>query len=145
MDVLLINKQKLFLLPVALLLGLTLVFSCDPADDDDAKPSGPSITGATYDKVSALLALEGSNLGNAKAADIAKIMVDEIALSGYVADTEAKGAASTGLTAGKYRIKNDGKMIWIVLTSGNKGSLNTKSGMNMDGKKPVSLLVLGRV
>ena len=28
------NKHKLFLLPIALLLGLALAFSCAPPDDD---------------------------------------------------------------------------------------------------------------
>ena len=62
-------------------------------------------------------------------------MVDGIALDDYSADTTAKKTDSVGITAGKYRIKNDGKMIWIVLTNPHKATLNAKTGMDSDGKK----------
>ena len=42
MEELLMNKRNLFLLPIALLLGLALAFSCAPPDDDDDSPSAPA-------------------------------------------------------------------------------------------------------
>ena len=59
--------RNLFFLPIALLLGLALAFSCAPPDDDDGGSSSttsgtPSITSAIYDANAGALTLKGANL-----------------------------------------------------------------------------------
>ncbi len=58
------NKHRLFLWPIVLLLGLGMAFSCAPPDDDDgpSKPSKPTISRVMYDFHTAELTLNGSNL-----------------------------------------------------------------------------------
>ncbi len=92
-----------------------------------------AITGASYHVGTALLTLQGTDLGSATQAQIQTIVVDGVALSSYTAT--ATGADSRGLAKGKYRIKNDGTALWLYLTDDDKDALNGKTGMDSNGLK----------
>ncbi len=99
----------------------------------------PEITGASYHVGTAILTVQGSNLGSATQAQIQTITVGSrtngVALSSYTADTTATGADSSSLAKGKYRIKSDGTAIWLYLTDQHKTTLNGKTGMDTNGRK----------
>ncbi len=102
----------------------------------DLTVSGNSaITRATYDVGTALLTVQGTNLGSATQAQIQTIVVDGLALSSYMADATATGLNSRGLAKGKYRIKRDGTALWLKLTDDDKATLNGKPGMDSDSLK----------
>ena len=125
------NKHKLFLLPVVLLLAF-MAFACAPPDDNDdngAPSSGPTINNAIYDFATALLTIQGTNLSPTEA-QIQTIVVDGVALSSYAADDDATGVNSNGLEQGKYRIKSDGTALWLKLTDPHKATLEAKVGSN---------------
>ena len=94
-----------------------------------------AITGASYNVGTALLTLQGTDLGSATQAQIQTIVVDGLALNSYTADGTATGADSRGLAKGKYRIKRDGTAIWLYLTDQHKATLNGKPGMDSNGLK----------
>ncbi len=94
-----------------------------------------AITGATYNVGTALLTVQGTDLGSATQAQIQTITVDGVALSSYTADGTATGADSSSLAKGKYRIKSDGTAIWLYLTDQHKTTLNGKTGMDTNGRK----------
>ena len=107
-----------------------------------SSPAVPSIGNtSTYDVSTALLTLKGSNLGGATQAQIRTITVDGVALDSYSADATATGANANGLAKDKYRIKTDGSEIWVKLTDTDKGTLNSKSGMNSNGTKSDKITV----
>ena len=120
------NKLKLFLLPVALLLAF-MALACAPPDDDDRSsgPSGPTINKAIYDFATAILTVQGSNLSPTEA-QIQTIRVAGLDFSSYTADDPATGPDSSGLAEGKYRLKSDGKAIWLRLTGQHKATLKAK-------------------
>ncbi len=93
----------------------------------------PAITSATYNVGTALLTVQGTDLGSATQAQIQTITVDGVALSSYTAT--ATGADSRSLVKGKYRIKNDGTALWLKLTDTDKATLNGKTGMDSNGLK----------
>ena len=132
-------KLKLFLLPVAWLLAF-MALACAPPDDDDASSgptSGPAITSASYDVDTALLTVQGTDLGSAQQAQIQTIRVAGLALNSYTAT--ATGVNSNGLKQGQYRIANDGTAIWLRLKDEHKdtlkATLNGKPDMANDGLK----------
>ncbi len=95
----------------------------------------PAITSATYNVGTALLTVQGTDLGSATQAQIQTITVDGLALSSYTADDDATGPDSRGLAKGKYRMKNDGTAFWLYLTDQHKATLNGKTGMDSNGLK----------
>ncbi len=101
---------------------------------EDQSPEA-AITGASYHVGTALLTLQGNDLGSATQAQIQTITVDGLAFSSYIADATATGADSRSLAKGKYRIKNDGTAIWLKLTDTDKAALNGKTGMDSNGLK----------
>ncbi len=122
------NKHKLFLLPVALLLAF-MALACAPPDDDDGPSSGPTINNAIYDFATALLTVQGTNLSPTEA-QIQTIVVDGLAFSSYSADAKPTGPDSSGLAEGKYRLKTDGTELWLRLTDDDKTTLESKVGSN---------------
>ncbi len=100
-----------------------------------AVSGNPAITRASYHVGTALLTLQGTDLGSATQAQIQTIVVDGVALSSYIADGTATGADSSSLAKGKYRIANDGTALWLKLTDQHKAALNGKDGMDSNGLK----------
>ncbi len=94
-----------------------------------------AITGASYNVGTALLTLQGTDLGSATQAQIQTIVVDGVALSSYTADDDATGPDSRGLAKGKYRLHSAGTALWLYLTDQHKTTLNGKTGMDSNGLK----------
>ncbi len=95
----------------------------------------PAITSATYHVGTALLTIQGNHLGSAQQAQIQTITVAGLALSSYIADEDANGPDSRGLTKGKYRLHSAGTALWLYLTDQHKATLNGKTGMDSNGRK----------
>ncbi len=102
-------------------------------EDQSLKLPEAAITRATYNVGTALLTLQGTDLGSATQAQIQTIVVDGVALSSYTAT--ATGADSRGLAKGKYRLHSDGTALWLYLTDDDKDALNGKTGMDSNGLK----------
>ncbi len=102
-----------------------------------------AITRATYHVGTALLTVQGTDLGSATQAQIQTIKVYGVVLNSYTADGTATGTDSNGLAKGKYRIKSDGTALWLYLTDADKTTLEAKPGMNKDGRKVGKLTSTG--
>ncbi len=94
-----------------------------------------AITGASYHVGTALLTVQGTDLGSATQAQIQTIVVDGLALSSYTTDDDDTGPDNRGLVKGKYRLKRDGTALWLKLTDDDKATLNGKDGMDSNGLK----------
>ncbi len=94
-----------------------------------------AITGTSYNVGTALLTLQGTDLGSATQAQIQTIKVYDLVLSSYIADATATGPDSRGLAKGKYRLHSDGTALWLKLTDADKATLNGKTGMDSNGLK----------
>ncbi len=103
----------------------------------NAGASSPAITSASYDIMTDILTLLGTNLTSATATrdQIRTVRVDEVALDSYAPDDTATGTNSNSLLRDHYRIKNDGTKIWVKLTSADATELEDKPGMDSDGNK----------
>ncbi len=110
-----------------------------PKDEqvEQAEEESPkaAITRATYDVGTALLTLQGTDLGSATQAQIQTITVDGLALNSYSPDDDATGLNSRGLAKGKYRMHSAGTALWLYLTDTDKTTLNGKDGMDTNGLK----------
>ncbi len=100
-----------------------------------AVSGNPAITRASYNVGTALLTVQGTDLGSATQAQIQTIVVDGLALSSYIADATATGPDSRGLAKGKYRLHSAGTALWLKLTDADKATLNGKTGMDSNGLK----------
>ncbi len=108
-----------------------------------AVSGNPTITRASYNVGTALLTLQGTDLGSATQAQIQTIKVYGVALSSYTADDDATGPDSSYLVGGKYRLKSDGTAIWLRLTYKDKNTLHFKPGMYKGGLKDGKLTSTG--
>ncbi len=104
----------------------------EQAEEESPKAA---ITSASYNVGTALLTVQGTDLGSATQAQIQTIVVDGLALSSYIADGTAIGPDSRDLAKGKYRMKSDGTALWLYLTDTDKATLNGKTGMDSNGLK----------
>ncbi len=107
----------------------------EQAEEESPELPEAAITRATYNVGTALLTVQGTDLGSATQAQIQTIVVDGLALSSYIADATATGPDSRGLAKGKYRLHSAGTALWLKLTDQHKATLNGKTGMDSNGLK----------